>query len=78
LVCLEASAAKTLLGKDFRVSQDRGKPVPSPLAAQVVATVHPTSILRAQDDESRASQMKAFVEDLKLVARLVRITKKPV
>src|SRR5215813_11775361 len=55
LVCLGASAAQTLLSKDFRVSQDRGKTVPSPLAAQVVATVHPSSILRAQDDESRES-----------------------
>jgi len=78
LVCLGASAAQALLGKDFRVSQDRGKPVPSPLAAQVVATVHPSSILRAQDEQSRESQMKAFVEDLKLVARLLRITKKRV
>jgi uracil-DNA glycosylase len=75
LVCLGASAAQALLGKDFRVSKDRGKPIPSPLAAQVVATVHPSSILRAQDDASREAQMHAFVEDLRLVARLVKNTK---
>jgi len=76
LVCLGASAAQSLLGKDFRVSRDRGKSVASPLAPQVVATVHPSSILRAQDDESRESQMKSFVEDLKLVARLAKNTKR--
>ncbi len=71
LVCLGASAAQALLGKTFRVSRERGKPVDSPLAPYVVATVHPSSILRAQDDESRHLQMQAFVEDLKEVARLV-------
>jgi len=76
LVCLGASAAQSLLGKDFRVSRDRGKSVASPLAPQVVATVHSSSILRAQDDESRESQMKSFVEDLKLVARLAKNTKR--
>ena len=76
LVCLGASAAQSLLGKDFRVSRERGKSVASPLAPQVVATVHPSSILRAQDDESRESQMKSFVEDLKLVARLAKNAKR--
>jgi DNA polymerase len=75
LVCLGASAAQSLLGNEFRVSRDRGRPVASPLAPQVVATVHPSSILRAQDDESRESQMQAFVEDLKLVARLLKSKK---
>jgi uracil-DNA glycosylase len=72
LVCLGASAAHALLGKDFRVTRDRGKLIASPLAPQVIATVHPSSILRAQDDESRHSQMKAFVEDLKQVARVIK------
>ena len=72
LVCLGASAAQALLGKDFRVSRERGKPVPSRLAPLVIATVHPSSILRAQDDESRHTQMQAFVEDLKGVARLLK------
>ena len=72
LVCLGASAAQALLGKDFRVSRERGKAVESQLAPYVVATVHPSSILRAQDDESRHAQMQAFVEDLKEVARLAK------
>ena len=72
LVCLGASAAQAILGGDFRVTRDRGKPIASSIAPQIVATVHPSSILRAQDDESRASQMQALVEDLKVVARLVK------
>jgi DNA polymerase len=71
LVCLGATAAQTLLGKDFRVSRDRGKQVASPIAAQVVATVHPSSILRARDDDSRHAEMEAFVKDLRVVARLM-------
>jgi uracil-DNA glycosylase len=72
LVCLGASAAQALLGKDFRVTRERGKAVASSLAQTVIATVHPSSILRARDDESRHSQMKAFVNDLRQVARLVK------
>jgi uracil-DNA glycosylase len=71
LVCLGASAAQALLGKTFRVTRDRGKLVDSPIAPRVIATVHPSSILRAQDDESRHEQMKAFVQDLRQVARLI-------
>jgi uracil-DNA glycosylase len=71
LVCLGASAAQALLGKEFRVTRERGKPVDSALAPYVIATVHPSSILRAQDDESRHEQMKAFVQDLRQVARLI-------
>jgi len=70
LVCLGASAAQALLGKDFRVSRDRGKLVNSNLAPHVLATVHPSSILRAQDDESRRLQLQAFIEDLRHVARV--------
>jgi DNA polymerase len=72
LVCLGASAAQALLGKDFRVSRERGKQVQSPLAPHVIATVHPSSILRAPDDESRHAQLQAFVADLQQVARLVK------
>jgi DNA polymerase len=72
LVCLGASAAQALLGKDFRVSRDRGKSIESPLAPQVLATVHPSSILRAQDDSSREAQMHAFIDDLRVVARLAK------
>ncbi len=72
LVCLGASAAHALLGKDFRVTRQRGKLIESSLAPHVIATVHPSSILRAQDDESRHSQMREFVNDLRQVARVVK------
>ena len=76
LVCLGASSAQALLGKDFRVSRERGKLVDSPLAPHVLASVHPSSILRARDDESRRSQLKAFVEDLRQVAHIANRTAK--
>jgi len=68
LVCLGATAAQALLGKTFRVSQQRGKILRSPLAPVVMATVHPSSILRALDDETRRDEMTRFVADLKKVA----------
>ena len=68
LVCLGATAAQALLGRGFRVSQQRGRFVSSPLAPRVTATVHPSSILRAPDDESRHDEMRRFVKDLKTVA----------
>jgi uracil-DNA glycosylase len=72
LVCLGATAAQALLGKDFRVSQRRGELVKSPLAPSVMATVHPSSILRAPDDETRRAEMARFVEDLKQAAKAMR------
>ena len=71
LVCLGATAAQALLGPKFRVSQQRGQFVPSRLAPHVIATVHPSSILRAPDDESRHAEMERFVADLKRVARVL-------
>lgn len=71
IVCLGATAAQALLGKDFRVTQHRGEFIDSPLAAYVTATVHPSSILRAPDDETRHEEMKRFVADLKKVAKLI-------
>jgi DNA polymerase len=68
LVCLGATAAQALLGRSFRVSQQRGAKVPSPLAPVVIATVHPSSILRASDEATRREEMRRFVEDLKKVA----------
>jgi uracil-DNA glycosylase len=68
LVCLGATAAQALLGKSFKVSRQRGEFVPSPLAPLTTATVHPSSILRAADDESRREEMRRFVQDLKKVA----------
>jgi uracil-DNA glycosylase family protein len=72
LVCLGATAAQSLLGKDFRVNRRRGELIDSPLAPYVIATVHPSSILRAVDDESRRSQKEAFVKDLAKVSQLLR------
>lgn len=69
LVCLGATAAQALLGKAFKVSRQRGELVASSLAPIVTATVHPSSILRAPDDEARRSEMGAFVADLTRVAR---------
>lgn len=71
VVCLGASAAQSLLGRNFRVSKQRGELVPSNLAPHVLATVHPSSILRAPDDEARHAQMRAFVDDMKKVAALI-------
>jgi DNA polymerase len=67
LVCLGATAAQGILGRDFRVSKDRGALFPSDLGPQVMATVHPSSILRAQA-EDRAEELRRFVEDLSAVA----------
>ncbi len=69
LVCLGATAAQALLGRSFKVSRQRGTLVPSPLAPIVSATVHPSSILRAPDDETRREEMRRFVEDLRTIAR---------
>jgi uracil-DNA glycosylase len=65
LIPLGATAAQALLGRDFRVTKHRGDPVPSDLAPVVIATVHPSSILRADD---REAEFAAFVGDLKTVA----------
>jgi uracil-DNA glycosylase family protein len=72
VVCLGATAAQAVLGKKFRVTQQRGQMIPSMLAPFVTATVHPSSILRAPDDESRHREMKLFVADLKRVAAVLR------
>jgi uracil-DNA glycosylase len=67
LVCLGATAAKALLGPSFKVSQERGRLVPSDLAPSVLATVHPSSILRT-DGPEREAAMAAFVDDLRVAA----------
>jgi uracil-DNA glycosylase len=69
IICLGATAAQQLLGRDFSVLRQRGQFVPSPLAPHVMATVHPSSILRAPDAESRREQEQAFARDLKVAAR---------
>ena len=70
LLCLGATAAQALLGKQFRVSKERGTFVESDLADYVSATVHPSSILRAHDDE-RDREIAAFIADLRVVANVL-------
>jgi DNA polymerase len=72
IVCLGATAAQALLGRTFKVTGERGKPIRSPLAPIVTATVHPSALLRAPDDETRRREIKKFVRDLRVVARLLR------
>ena len=69
IVCLGATAAQALLGSQFKVTRHRGVFVPSPLAPRVLATVHPSSILRAPDERSRHEEMQRFTDDLRIVAR---------
>ena len=67
LVCLGATASQALLGRGFRVTEERGKFMPSPLARYVMATIHPSALLRLPDELSRAAEMKHFISDLELV-----------
>jgi len=69
LVLLGATAAQALLGRDFRVSVQRAQLMERPGLPPMMATVHPSSILRAPDDETRELEMRAFVQDLKRVAQ---------
>jgi DNA polymerase len=71
LVCLGATAAQALLGKQFRVTKERGTWVESDLAEHVTATVHPSSILRQRTDDDRHREMDAFVDDLRIVSRVI-------
>jgi uracil-DNA glycosylase len=70
IVCLGATAAQALLGKTFRVTTRRGEFIESPLASYVMATVHPSSILRAPDEESRHNEERKFIADLKRITKL--------
>ena len=72
LVCLGATAAQALLGRQFRVTQDRGKWIESPLAPHVLSTVHPSSILRSPDSETRHAEMAHFIADLRPVAQALQ------
>jgi DNA polymerase len=67
LVCLGATAAQALLGAKFRVTRERGQWVSARWASRVMATVHPSAILRAPDDEARRLEMARFVTDLRLL-----------
>jgi uracil-DNA glycosylase len=72
IVCLGATAAQAILGKDFRVTKHRGEFVESALAPHVTATIHPSAILRAPDEASRHEEMERFVDDLKAIAKVIR------
>lgn len=72
LVALGATAAKSLLGNDFRVTKDRGRFVDSALAPHVLATVHPSSILRTDDGDERRAAMHGFIDDLTVAAGALR------
>ncbi|HEV3379265.1 MAG TPA: UdgX family uracil-DNA binding protein [Thermoleophilaceae bacterium] len=69
LVLLGATAAKALMGSSFRLTQHRGELLDLELAPIVTATIHPSAILRQQDDASRSAEREAFAEDLRVVAR---------
>ncbi len=72
VVCLGATAAQALLGKQFKVTRQRGEPVTTPEGLPALATVHPSSILRAPDEAARHAEMERFVEDLRTVAARIR------
>jgi uracil-DNA glycosylase family protein len=72
IVALGATAAQSLLGPQFRVTKQRGQFLESTLAPYVMATVHPSSILRAPDDETRQLEYRRFVDDLKKLARVIK------
>lgn len=71
IVCLGATAAQALLGPKFRVSKQRGQFIESTLAPYILATVHPSSILRAPDNETRRVEKRRFIDDLKKVAHVL-------
>jgi uracil-DNA glycosylase len=71
IVCLGATAAQALLGREFRVTVQHGKFIHSPLAPYVTGTIHPSAILRAPDEKTRHEQKAQFVKDLKPVAKLL-------
>jgi DNA polymerase len=71
IVALGATAAQAVIGPEVRVTRDRARPFPSPLAPLVTLTVHPSSILRAPDSETRAAERVHFVEDLRAIAARV-------
>jgi DNA polymerase len=72
IVALGATAAQTLIGPQFRVTKQRGEFIESTLAPYLMATVHPSSILRAPDDETRQLEYRHFVADLKKLARVIK------
>ena len=74
IVCLGATAAQALLGPQFKVTKQRGQFIESTLAPYIMATVHPSSILRAPDEETRHDEKRKFIDDLKKVAHVLSKT----
>ena len=72
VVCLGAVAAQAVLGPQFKLMQNRGQVQTSPLAERVVATIHPSAVLRAPDSEGRRQAYQMLVDDLAVVARMLR------
>ena len=72
ILCLGATAAQALLGKQFRVTRDRGKPIESSLAPVVMATVHPSAVLRAPDAAARARAEREFIDDVRAAGKALR------
>jgi len=68
-VCLGSTAAKAVISKDFKVSTQRGAFVDSPHAPFVFATLHPSALLRVQEDEEREAAFRQFVRDLSLIKK---------
>jgi DNA polymerase len=73
VVCLGATAAQSVLGSQFKLMQHRGRVMPSTLADRVIATIHPSAVLRAPDSEGRRAAYEMLVEDLRVVARTLTI-----
>ena len=72
LVCLGSTAAQALLGRAFRVTEQRGVPVESALAPLVIATVHPASVLRAPDSAARRIAEREFFDDIAVIGKYIR------
>jgi uracil-DNA glycosylase len=75
MVCLGATAAQAIMGRAFRVTKQRGEFLQSPEGYTIVATVHPSSILRAPDEDARHEEMRLFVDDLRKVAHRMKVRK---
>ena len=72
VVCLGATAAQTLFGARFKLTQQRGQVMPSALAERVVATIHPSAVLRAPDSEGRRAAYESLVADLRVAAKVAK------
>jgi DNA polymerase len=74
VVAMGSTAGQTIFGPSFRVTRERGKLLSSKLAPHVVATVHPSSLLRQPDEESRHREYKSFVADLRVASKAAKAT----